>query len=285
MKIYWNENRLNILISIGALIFGIFIEKILSKLSEPFFTTQDRFILLAVTVLTTAFLIQATLYLVHIKSYSKFESELKSSIVNLDHKLGLSAKFIYDPPKSSNGEAYRRCREIIENAQNEILVLYNRPVPVNGATNLETANYKLEKENFEKSIFDQVLKNSDKQFFYKRIFQFEEGFDALLSVDRLGKRSYSHCNEILKIQSKYPDSCYLKKSKTFLKQTYYIVDSRYIIYPIDAVDPDIGERYMEGILLIDDPQRIFVNYLKTLFNKIDANSLIVKEKDLIQVAT
>lgn len=55
------------------------------------------------------------------------------------------------------------------------------------------------------------------------------------------------------------------------------MDDRYILWEIDAIDPDTQAEYMGAVLLFDDVHGRFVQYLKNLLMKIDAHSHIVRE--------
>ena len=122
-----------------------------------------------------------------------------------------------------------------------------------------------------------MQQHKDEEFFYRRIYQFPEGLDAKFTEARVGTRWYAHTKTMLEMLKAYPDAAVIKKSPLFLQQNFYIVDERYVIWGIDAIDPEYNVPYYEGTLFFDDPHKEFVEYLKSFFLRIDAYATIISK--------
>ena len=213
--------------------------------------------------------------------YANSTVQLNQELSSINRRLGLTLRFIHDPPKRSTGEVYRTACTMIEMAEKEILVLhYRRPRSLlerERQKNIETEAYQIERERFSQALLAKIKKHKKDKFFYRRVIQFSDDRDTKFTEENFGNRWFQHTKDILEILEDYPEAAYVKKAPAFLEQTYIIVDERYVFWVINGIDPDHKIQYMEGALFFDDPNQELVPYLKRLFERIDAHATIIKK--------
>lgn len=270
-----------ILVAIASTIFGLLISPLLERITSPLFDTPTRALLAGLSFLALLSIIVVVTTGIFARRHEKAISEIGDELSNINRRLGLTVRFVHSPPKRSTGEAYRVAREIIEKAENEILVLHYLRPPQERAEErtypIETQEYRTERDKYTSALFEKLRQNKDKRLFYRRIIQLPEGRDTKLTEERLGKRWFEHIKAVLEIFDDYQDAGYIKKAPVFLEQTYVIVDRRYIIWGIDSIEPEHSVRYMEGTLFFEDPHQEFIQYLLGFFQRIDAHAIIVRK--------
>jgi hypothetical protein len=272
--------EVEILIAIASAIFGLLISPLLEKITSPLFDDQTHALLAGLSLVALLSIIAVVTTGIFARRHEKTISEVSDELSSINQRLGLTVRFVHSPPKRSTGEAYRIGREIIEKAENEILVLHYLRPPQERAEErtypVETEEYGTERDEYTLALLEKFRQNKDRRLFYRRIIQLPEGRDTKLTEERLGKRWLQHLNAVLEILDEYQDAGHIKKASVFLEQTYVIVDRRYVIWGIDSVEPEHGVRYMEGTLFFDDPHHEFVQYLLGFFQRIDAHAVIVR---------
>ncbi|HID08004.1 MAG TPA: hypothetical protein EYP10_12760 [Armatimonadetes bacterium] len=270
--------EIEILIALASGVFGILIGPLLERITSPLFDTPTRALLTGLSFLALISIISVVTTGVFARRHERAYKSVNDELSSINRRLGLTVRFIHDPPKRSTGEVYRIAREIIEKAESEILVLHHiRLREEDFARRIETDEYQTERDKYTLALLEKLRQNKDKRLFYRRVFQLPEGRDTKLTEERLGKRWFGHAKAVLEILDEYPDAGYIKKASVFLEQTYVIVDRRYVIWAIDGIEPEHGVRYMEGALFFDDPHQEFVQYLLGFFQRVDAHAIIVRQ--------
>jgi hypothetical protein len=273
--------EIEVLIAIASGVFGLLISPLLDKITSPLFDTPTRALLTGLFLLALLAIASVITTGIFARRYERINSKVKDELSSINQRLGLTVRFVHDPPKRSTGEVYRTAREIIEKAEKEILVLYfsrsrNREERERGR-DIETEEYRNERERYTQAMLEKLRQHKTKRLFYRRVFQFPEGRDIKFIEDRVGQRWTTHTKGVLEILDEYPDAGYIKKAPLFLEQTYVIVDRRYVIWGIDGIDPEHEVRYMEGALFFDDPNQEFIQYLIGFFQRVDAHAVIVRK--------
>ena len=269
------------MIALASTIFGLLIGPMFEKITSSIFDTPTR-------ALLSGFSMLAILTIVAITTIGFFarrnENELTSihnELSSVNRKLGLTVKFVHDPPNRGTGKIYRTAREMIEKAEKEILVLHYRrprsPLERERKHSIETEEYKKERDKYSEALLNKIRQHKKDKFFYRRVIQFSEGRDVKFTEDQFGKRWFEHTKIILELLKDYPEAACIKKAPAFLEQTYIIVDERYIFWVINGIDPEHEIQYMEGAFFLDDPHCVLVPYLKRFFERIDANATIIKK--------
>ena len=273
--------RIEILIAVASVVFGLLVSPILEAVTAPLFDTPIRAILSGIAILALLTIIAIVTVGVFAKEQDDNATKMAQELKSINRRLGLTIRFVHSPPNHSTGEVYRISREIIEKAEREILHLYYlrpqgslEPTPKH---NVETVEYQAARDSYTQAILDVVLRHKDDRFFYRRIYQFPEGLETEFTADRVGLRWYEHTKAMLEMLKDYPDAAVIKKAPLFLQQNFFIVDGRYVIWSIDAIDPEYGVPYYEGTLFFDDPHEEFVQYLRSFFLRIDAHSTIIRK--------
>lgn len=272
---------IEVLIAIASIVFGILIGPILEAISSPFFDTLARATLSGILGLALLTIIAIVTLGIFANRQEKNLVEVSHELASIRRRLGLTVQFVHSPPNHSTGEVYKISRGIIEKAEKEILHLYYlRPqgsVEPTPKHSVETEAYQSEREKYTQAILDVVRRHKDDKFFYRRIFQFPEGETAKFTEDRVGKRWFEHTKAVLELAEANPDVAVIKKAPLFLQQNFFIVDQRYVIWGIDALDPEYEVPYYEGTLFFDDPHKEFIHYLQGYFLKVDARAVIMKK--------
>lgn len=281
-------------VSVASIVFGLTISPLLEKITSPLFDTPSRAILTSILFLSLLMIIAIVIISVFAKRneestaranqrHEENVTQINQKLIDISNCLGLSLKFVHDPPHNGTGRIYRAFREIVEKADNEILALYvsrsGEHTKSARGRGVETIEYQIEREKYFKSLIEKLQQKADenKRFFYRRIVQFPESKDTKVNEARMGKRWFDHTEEVLEILKKQPDAGWLKKSSLFFEQSFLIVDKRYVICPMDGTDPKYDSFYVEGALIFDDPDQVFVQYLIDFFHRVDTNAVVVSK--------
>jgi len=273
--------EIDILIAVASAVFGLLINPLFEKILSPLFDTPTRALLTGLVLLAILVIASIVVTGIFARRYEKINSKVSGELSSINRRLGLTVRFVHDPPRRSTGEIYRTAREIVEKAEKEILVLYySRPrddAERERSHGIETEVYRAERERYTQTMLEKLREHKTKRLFYKRVVQLPEGRDTKLTEDRLGKRWTEHFKGVLETLNDFPDAAYLKKAPLFLEQTFVIVDRRYVIWGIDGIDPEHSVRYMEGALFFDDPHQEFIQYLIGFFERADAHAVIIRK--------
>jgi len=273
--------RVEILIAVASVVFGLLISPVFEKVTSPLFDTPARAKLAGLFFLALLAIISIVTVGVFAKRHEIDTAKVSEELSSINRRMGLTVRFVRDPLNRSTGEVYRTTREMLEKAEKEILHFYYcRPPAPSGSRPkyaIETEALLREREKYMQTIIDKIQQHKGDRFFYRKIFQFPEGGDTQFTESRVGKRWFDNTKLILGVLDDYPDAAVIKKAPLFLQQTFFIVDERYGMWAIDAIDPEHSVRYYEGALFFDDPRQEFIGYLKGFFLRVDAHATIVRK--------
>ena len=209
------------------------------------------------------------------------EESLVDAVRDIQQMIGLSVSFTTDMPReAATGEIYRQATEIIQKAEKNIWGLWYQRTP-----SWEEANRsKLWHDRgtgYHELLLKKCYEHRQENFFYHRVLQIQEAHtikDGLIPSQTLTPTMRNHCKGLLKFIEENPHhTALLKYSPVFLAQVFVLVDNRYVLWEIDATDPTIGKDYMDGLLIFEDREGRFANYLKDFFRKVDAHAAVVKQ--------
>jgi hypothetical protein len=276
------ELWIDVLIAIASVIIGIIVSPIFEVLITPLFGSETRASLVAVLVLGLIIVAGIAAIGVYIRKVEVRDESFTRSIQDIKSKLGLSAELIVDLPRAEGkGEVYRRVSEIYSQAEKEIWILWRRnPFAQQSEEEIRSEEWKRQRDNYYTTLFRKLNEHRDKTFFYRRILQIpnpSHTADGILDSTALTQEMAQHCKELLEYVRQNPENAVLKCAPIFLPETVALVDDRYILWEIDAIDPDTRADYMSAVLIFDDVDGQFIQYLKNLLVKIDAHSHIVRE--------
>ncbi len=277
------ELWIDVLIAIASVIIGIIVSPIFEVLITPLFGSETRAILIAVLVLGLVIIADIAAIGVYIRRVETRDENFVQAIQDIKSKLHLSAELVIDLPRmEGKGEVYRRVSEIYLRAEKEIWILWRRNPFFTGQSEEEirSEEWKRQRDHYYTVLFQKLNEHRDKTFFYRRILQIPEPShfaDGIIDSAALTPEMAMHCKELLEYIRQNPESAVLKYAPVFLPETVGLVDDRYILWEIDAIDPDTQADYMGAVLIFDDADGQFVQYLKNLLRKIDAHSHIVRE--------
>lgn len=256
---------------ISIYVFGLVGGKILETAFTPLFANEFRAILS--TLFVVGLLAVSTLIATSVFAHrtERREQMWRGTVDNLRRQIGLSVEFIYDPPPGT-GEAYRRAKEIVEQAKESILVLTwnleRDPAERLRREELWSREYKQEREEYARALIQQAEKNADNPYFYKRIHQFQDG-EPHFDLAHMNAWIINHTKELLKRQNSKKKGTVLKIGKPFFPYTYVVVDKHYAILAIDGYDYKTKSQGMDGVLIFHDPHQAFVGHLVSFFEQLD----------------
>lgn len=273
---------IDVLIAVAAVILGIIVSPIFEVLITPLFGNETRASLIAILVLGFVIVAGIAAVGVYVHKIETRDESLARSIQDIRNKLGLSAELVVDLPRAEGtGEVYRRVSEIYSQAEKEIWILWRRnPFAHQSEEEIRSEEWKTQRDIYYVTLFRKLNEQRQKTFFYRRILQIPSGSDVtdgVLSSKALTSEMMDHCKELLKYIRQNPETAILKYAPVFLPETVALVDDRYVLWEIDAIDPDTQADYMSAVLIFDDANGQFVQYIKNLLLKIDAHSHIVRE--------
>ena len=271
-------------IAVASVILGIIISPIFERLVDPLFSSETRASL--TTVLALGLVIVAGIAAIgaYMRRSETRDEGLALSIQDIRNKLGLSAQLVTDLPRTEGmGEVYRKASEIYAQAEKEIWILWHRnlyPFTRRSEEEIRSEEWKKEKDFYYETLFRKCSEHRQGSFFYRRILQIPDAAkvrEGTVNSKSLSPEMASHCKELLKYIQQNPEVAVLKYASVFIPQTIALVDERYVLWEIDAVDPDTQSAYMDAVLIFDDADGRLVQYLKNFFLKVDAHSYMVKQ--------
>ena len=206
-----------------------------------------------------------------IKELTKIEllsNRFDEIIKGLDVKVSFVAE---DPAQPETGRA--KIRDIISQASQEILIL-----DYNSTRALERKDNK-ERKIYYDELLKRVIDNKAGAFRYRRILQIPES--ATIS-DFLSKDTVllHHCIDLVKLGESRPEKASLKSCSLLYQGTCVLVDKRYLIIEIPIFDPESNYHTDGGQFIFDDFSGGIICHFLQFFDRADANSILVKSKDL-----
>ena len=206
-----------------------------------------------------------------IKGLAKIEllsNRFDEIIKALDVKVVFVAE---DPAQPETGRA--KIRDIISQASQEILIL-----DYNSTRALERKDNK-ERKVYYDELLKKVVNNRIGSFRYRRILQVPKNqtISDFLSKDTV---LLNHCIDLAKIGEGRPEIASLKRSSLLYHGTCILIDKRYLIIETPIFDPESNYHADGGQFIFDDFSGGIIGHFLQFFNRADANSILVKLKDL-----
>lgn len=270
-------------IAVTSVVLGIIISPIFERLVDPLFSSETRASLTAILVLGLVIVAGITAIGAYVRRSETRDEGLTRSIQDIRNKLGLSAQLVIDLPRAEGtGEVYRRASEIYSQAEKEIWVLWRRnPYSAHRSEEeIRSEEWKRQKDIYYETLFRKCSEHRQGTFFYRRILQIPNDTDVkdgVVNSKALTSETAKHCKDLLGYIRQNPEVAVLKYAPVFLPQTIALVDERYVLWEIDAIDPDTQFAYMDAVLIFDDADGRFIQYMKNFFLKVDAHSHMVKD--------
>ena len=267
----------SVALSVISAVLGIIAGPVVESLAPPLFQGQNlvylvffinSFLFLVVAIYSISFW-SSTLKRVD-GTYSKMSDLVKS----------LSVRFSFVPiGKGESKKLYREIADLIRLAERE--VLYLNYGPVRRLESRSTFDRAVEQSVERRKYFDLLLRkiqsSEPHRFRFRRIIQVPRDRDIADLRDPL---LLEHCKHLVEIGAKQPEFVSLKQSHPFVPATFAIIDRRYMIWVVDALDPDDNEYYTESLFIFDDPQGDMIHEFVRLFDRIDAHGSLVSGGEL-----
>jgi hypothetical protein len=278
---------INFVVPLGTFLLGLVATLLFEKFQADFIKTETRIIL--VFILIQGFLIVIGLFVAALYLRTS-ELQGKTTVEELDkirRQIGLSAQFIFDFPRADGtGILYKKATELVFKAETEILILHHNMSNVdwrNPEEEYRSDEWKKARGQYYQALLSKCNQHRQDTFFYRRILQIPESKkvkDGVIKRSMIGAGMALHCTELLQFIKQNPETALLKYSPVFLPQTLVLIDERFILWEVDAIDPDAKAGYMDALTIFDDTDGNFVKYLKNFYLKIDAQATKVKSVDL-----
>ena len=275
---YFKERNWPIaVLSIVSAILGIIAGPVIEAINPPLFQGQN---LQLIAFLFSGFLfivigVFATTFWNRSINESKKKKKKLAAIV---HKLDVKFQYV-GIGKGSTKASFTEAANLIKNANNEILILNYGPVQkIEGKYEYDReATASEERKQYYQTINTKILKSKSGKFKFRRILQmpktqeFTDLFDPLMA---------EHLKILAEIGTKTPEFACVKRSLPFFNDTLMIIDRRYVLFSISALDPDDLEYYTKGHFIFDDPIGTFANEFVRFFERVDSHSTLIKTSDL-----
>jgi len=274
---------IDIPIAVASVTLGIMISPVFERLVDPLFGSETRATLTAILILGLVIVAGITAIGAYVRRSETHDEDLTRSIQDIRNKLGLSAQLVIDLPRAEGrGEVYRRASEIYSQAEKEIWILWRRNpyLAPRSEEEIRSEEWKKQRDVYYETLFRKCSEHRQGAFFYRRILQIPNDADVkdgVVNSKALTPEMRKHCKDLLGYIRQNPEVAVLKYAPVFLPQTIALVDDRYVLWEIDAIDPDTQFAYMDAVLIFDDADRQFIQYMKNFFLKVDAHSHMVKD--------
>ena len=266
-----------IILSIVSAILGIVAGSIIELIAPPLFQPPNL-LYLTFFVNTLIFLVVGV-YAVTLWNKSLRDSENTNQLMT-DLLRKLDVKFQYvGIGKGRSGANFAYAAGLIRDAKSEVLILNYEPVQrieSNLNYDREAAISKERKEYYE-TIRLKIQNSQSGKFKFRRIIQMPETQDI---SDLFDPTMAEHLRMLAELGTKEPEFVSLKRSLPFLNSTLMIIDRRYILFSVSALDPDDREYYTKGHLVFDDSVGSFASEFVRFFERIDSHASLVKIADL-----
>ena len=276
-----NTQWVQILLSIGTLIFGLLIQPLLQNVTSPLFNKTEHLLLAGIILTSFLMIVAANTFLILLaKNHKDFDS-IQDELKSISKRMGLTVEFLSDKGVKSKQDAYSVVRNLAEYAKYELLILDHRPSLTSDRFYDQTPPESKSRQFYYDILSSKALSKTENgdYFRYKRIVQLDEGptyiWDTNVNKDQLFTE---HCKKIVdfrKSSTKAVSS--ISTSRVFFpKSSIIIADARKVLIEIAIVGPD-GKTKVAGDLVFDDPEGKLGRPLKQLFDHIDGQSTLITE--------
>ncbi len=203
-------------------------------------------------------------YMVEIKKGVELEIRNQTSplLQRIDEmKRGLGIKVSYLERQHNSANLFSRAREIVNMAEESILVL-NSPT-YESEEDDDTGEAAKERAQYYESILNRVRTGSGK-IRYERLLQIHNEQD--LKSIAIRKEYNKHLNRMLDEQHKSPNlHIHLLKVQARRLATFVLIDNKYLIWESNEF-VDAQKIRMHGVFIIEDPSREITRHFYTFFD-------------------
>lgn len=264
---------------LGSTLFGLLISPLLSHVLEKTISSTDRAIIAGLVLLTVVVLIGVNASIATHLENARRDERVRGEIDRISRNLGLRGVFLHEGNREPGRDAYSIVRELVEEAQEELLILDHRPALTSDRFYDQTPPEAKSRTKYYEEMTAKALSvtHNGHYFRYKRIVQIEEGptdtWDTNVNKD---KCFADHCRQVVKRRATTPKAVSsIKTSRVFYPNaSILIVDSRKVLLELAVVGPDKNTR-VEGDLVLVDPGGELAIPLRQLFENIDAQSTLI----------
>lgn len=196
----------------------------------------------------------------------RFDS-VDANLIDIANRIGLRVDYIED---GSEGKSYEKSSELIENAKFSLITVgYWEPFP-HYAANENTINVSESKvinarRKYYSSIKKQIEQHrNDDSPFHRRIIQVPEEFINQYIPFEVDPVFKDYLLFIANFKNGGSRSCILRKSKSYIKLDFTLIDDQYIILPVlTSIKNQLQSRY--GAIIINDTEGLLTRRLKSIY--------------------
>jgi hypothetical protein len=262
---FWLPTITSVVSFVVGTVAGPTIEKLIDV---GFFDTAEGTILflLAVLILTVAASVIIASALVN--KAEKRERKWLEELAKVKDQIGLTVEFIEDPVQHSTGAFHSRARELVEQAQESILVLDHGILGKSRELDaIRSPEDKASQREYCAALIAKAEKNRNVPRFYKRICQFDDG-KGHFTLDWKSKEWIEHYRTIMDLQERY-GCAELRVARTFFPENVLIVDEKHIMLVVDTYDYERGMERRYGTLYFYDPSQKVVKTLQSVVTRLE----------------
>lgn len=271
--------------SIAVLLIGVLLEPAFGAIAPRLFQPENLPAVLF--IMTSALFLISAVYAISFSNiaYARVTDTFER-IDDLARSVGVRVNIVLDGSDAVK-RAYPLLTQLMRDARREILVLDYLPVTEAGdimghgpkISSAERLNYYHEIHQRLAEAEKSEPESQQAGFQYHRLIQMSQP-DRLATLVSKDEALLEHCKMLVEMSKRKPEFVTLKVCETFYEGTIIIVDQRYVVWEIDALDPRSGQFYAQCVLLFDDPLGQLVNEVLRLYYRIDPNATLVRERDL-----
>jgi len=270
---------IQVITAVSSVVFGLVISPIFERVIDPAFDTPTRALLSGFTLLGLLLIAGMTAIGIYVKQSEQQNQAVSNRLETIDMKLGLDVEFIEDPLPFGKGIVYDRVRELVEQAQESIVVLSRGTKSVTKVERKEVIRRSPEDQEartkYMASLLTKAKENKHRPRFYRRIRQYDDG-KGHFTLEWDDEDWIRHYRTMVDLQEQY--GCVeVKVAKTFFPQNLIIVDGRHIMLIIDAYDVDRGKDRRYGALYFYDPSQKLVKVLQSIVDYLELNPRLAGE--------
>lgn len=249
----------NVIQSVALLILGW----VGGKIVEDFITEKVLSSSTGAFALTTFVLVLLTVLI----------GEIIARIRVVEQRVGIRVTYIDRDSGGDRRIVFQRAKNIIENAQESILIL-NSFIAEQSSTSEEGITY-----------YQTLIRKAREGVKYERILQLQEG-DSVTSIIEGDHAYIQHFHDMLHAkESNRQLKMALRKAKAKYMTTFVLVDTTKLLWQVNEIADGKGMR-MRGIFIFDDPRQEITQYFKDFFDQIafDNETVPIKHDELPNVS-
>ncbi|MBL7029238.1 MAG: hypothetical protein ISR88_12485, partial [Candidatus Marinimicrobia bacterium] len=130
MKLTTSVKWMQSLLFVASILFGLLISPLLSHLLGPLIATDYRALLAGLILLSVITLVGVHAAIAIFEQHSRTNQRLVRRITEISDSIGLRGQFIHEGNLAIGQDSYSIVREMMEGAEEEILILDHRPAAV-----------------------------------------------------------------------------------------------------------------------------------------------------------